>query len=62
LPRYSYGTTVRARLYRLHKTQRQLASVLGYSPSYISMVLSGKYPSEELRRKIDVQLKRWEEA
>lgn len=62
MPRYSYGTTVRARLYRLHKTQRQLAAALGYSPSYISMILSGKCPSRELRGKIDTQLKRWEQA
>ena len=62
MPRYSYGATVSAKLYRLHKTQRQLASALGYSPSYISMILSGKCPSQDLRQKIDSQLKRWEQA
>lgn len=61
MPRYSYSVTVRARLYRLRRTQRQLAAALGYSPSYISMALSGNRPSPELRKKIDRQLSAWEQ-
>lgn len=61
MPRYSYGITIRIRLARLHRTQRQLAAALGYSPSYISMVLSGRYPAPEMRRKIDRQLRQWEQ-
>lgn len=60
MPRYSYRITVRVRLARMHRTQRQLAAALGYSPSYISMVLAGKYPAPEVRRKIDQQLCLWE--
>lgn len=60
MPRYPYGTTVRVKLRRLGKTQRQLAAALGYSPSYICTVLSGKYPAPEVRRGIDRQLAQWE--
>lgn len=60
MPRYTFGVTVRARLYRLRKTQRQLAAALGYSPSYISMILSGSHRSPELRRLILRQLEQWE--
>lgn len=61
MPRYTFGVTVRARLYRLRKTQRQLAAALGYSPSYISMILSGSHRSSELRQKILHQLEQWEQ-
>ena len=61
MPRYSYGITTRARLYRLHRTQKQLAAALGYSSSYISMALSGRRLSPELREKIDRQLTKWEQ-
>ena len=60
MPRYSFGTTVRSRLYRLHKTQKELAAAIGYSPSYISMVLSDAYRSPELHRLILQQLEQWE--
>lgn len=62
MPRYAFGITVRTRLYRLRKTQRQLAAALGYSPSYISMILSGSHPSPELRRLILQQLDQWEQT
>jgi len=62
MPRYSYGVTVRAKLYRLRKTQRQLAAAVGYSPSYISMVLSDRLRAPELRRRIDLQLRQWEQG
>lgn len=61
MPRYSFGITVRARLYRLRKTQRQLAAALGYSPSYISMILSGSHQAPEIRRLILRQLEQWEQ-
>ena len=61
MPRYSYGTTARARLHRLRKTQRQLAAALGYSPSYVSMVLSGTYAAPAVRCRIDRLLARWEQ-
>ena len=60
MPKYSYGLSVRIRLHKLRKTQRQLASALGYSPSYISMVLSGGRPAEDLRQRIDRQIRLWE--
>lgn len=60
MPRYAYAITVRCRLARLHRTQRQLAAAIGYSPSYISMVLSGKCPAPHVRAMIDRQIKLWE--
>ena len=60
MPKYSYAITVRARLTRLHRTQRELAAALGYSPSYISMVLSGTYSSPAIRQKISALLQKWE--
>ena len=61
MPRYTFGTSVRARLYALRKTQRELAASLGYSPAYISMTLSGKQSSPELRQRILHQLEQWEQ-
>lgn len=59
MPRYSFGICVRAKLRKLHRTQRELAHSLGYSASYISMVLSGRFPAPDLRRRITDQLNRW---
>ncbi len=61
MAKYAYPVSVRARLLRLGRTQRELARALGYSRSYISMVLSGKYPAPEVRRKIDGLLEQWED-
>lgn len=60
MPKYPYAITVRAKLMRLHRTQRDIAAALGYSPSYISMVLSGAYPSPAIRQKISALLQKWE--
>ena len=60
MPRYDYSTTVRARLHRLGRTQRQLAAALGYSPSYICTILSGRHRAPVIRQKIDRQLRQWE--
>lgn len=60
MSKYDYGTRVRARLHRLRRTQRQLAAALGYSPSYISMVLSGTYTAPAVRERITRQLESWE--
>lgn len=61
MSKYDYGTRVRARLHRLRKTQKQLAAALGYSPSYICMVLSGAYPAPAVREQITRQLTKWEQ-
>lgn len=61
MAKYAYPVSVRARLLRLGRTQRDLAQALGYSRSYISMVVSGKYPAPDVRRKIDDLMKRWED-
>ena len=61
MAKYAYPVSVRARLLRLGRTQRDLAQALGYSRSYISMVVSGKHPAPDVRRKIDDLIKRWED-
>lgn len=61
MAKYSYPVSVRARLLRLGRTQRDVAMALGYSRSYISMVVSGKCPAPDVRRKIDDLMKRWED-
>lgn len=61
MPRYPYGVCVRSKLRRLHKTQQELARTLGYSSSYISMILSGRYPAPAVREKIQAQLDLWEQ-
>lgn len=60
MPKYPYSISVRARLLRLRRTQKELARTLGYSPSYISMVLANKYAAPNLREKIENQLTQWE--
>ncbi len=60
MPKYPYSVSVRARLLRLHRTQKELAARLGYSPSYISMVLSGKFHAPKLKTQIEDQLTKWE--
>lgn len=61
MSKYDYGTRIRARLHRLRRTQRQLAQTLGYSPSYISMVLSGTYTAPAVREQISRQMEIWEQ-
>ena len=61
MAKYSYPVSIRARLLRLGRTQRDLAQALGYSRSYISIVISGKCPATDVRRKIDNLLKQWED-
>ncbi len=61
MSRYDFGTSMQARLRRLKKTQRQLSASLGYSPSYISMVLSGTYAAPAVREKILTQVTQWEQ-
>lgn len=61
MPKYSYPITVRAKLMKLRRTQREIADALGYSPSYISMVLSGKHPAPAIRRQITALLQKWED-
>ena len=61
MAKYSYPVSVRARLLRLGRTQRDLAQALGYSRSYISIVISGKCPAPDIRKKIDELMKRWED-
>ncbi len=61
MPKYSYAITVRAKLMKLRRTQRDLAHALGYSPSYISMVLSGRCPAPFIRRQITDLLQKWED-
>ena len=60
MARYPFSVSVRARLDRLGKPQYQLAAALGYSPSYLSMYLSGKLRNPDLRPRISDQLSRWE--
>ena len=60
MPKYPYSVSVRARLLRLRRTQKELAKELGYSPSYISMALSGKVHAPLLKDRIDEQLAIWE--
>ena len=62
MPKYPYSISIRARLLRLHRSQRELAKQLGYSPSYISMVLSGKFHAPKVKEKIEAQLAKWEES
>lgn len=62
MPRYSYGITIRVKLRRLRKTQQQLARAVGYSPSYISMFLSGKIHNPELKLRVAEVLTGWEQA
>ena len=62
MSKYDYATRVRARLHRLGKTQRELAAALGFSPSYISMILSGAYKAPAVRDAIVRQLEQWEGA
>lgn len=61
MAKYAYSVSVRARLLRLGRTQRDLAQALGYSRSYISMVVSGRCPAPDLRKKIDRLMKQWED-
>jgi len=49
MARYTYGATIQMKLRRLHRTQRQLAAELGYSPSYVSLYLSGKLQNPAIR-------------
>lgn len=60
MPKYPYSVSVRARLLRLGRTQKELAARLGYSPSYISMVLSRKFHAPKLKAQIENQLAEWE--
>lgn len=60
MARYPFPVSVRARLNKLGKTQYQLAAALGYSPSYLSMFLSGKLRNPELRPRITAILAQWE--
>ena len=60
MPKYSYPVSVRARLLKLGRTQQDLARALGYSPSYISMVLSGRHPAPAIRQRIADLLEKWE--
>ena len=60
MAKYAYPISVRARLLRLGHTQRDVAKALGYSRSYISMVVSGKYPAPEVRKKIEDLILQWE--
>ena len=60
MSKYDYGTRIRARLHRLGKTQQELARCLGFSPSYISMVLSGTCCAPAVRAQITDQLEKWE--
>lgn len=60
MPKYSYAVSVRARLLKLGRTQQEVSRTLGYSPSYISMVLSGRHPAPAIRQKIDQLLAQWE--
>ena len=61
MAKYAYPVSVRARLFRLGRTQRDLAKALGYSHSYISMVVSGKYPAADVRKKINDLIDQWED-
>ena len=61
MTRYTYGVTIQMKLRRLHRTQRQLAAELGYSPSYVSLYLSGKLQNPMLRTKIQEILTQWEQ-
>ena len=60
MPKYPFGTSVRARLRKLRRTQRQLAEAVHYSPSYISMLLSGRLHNDLLKQQISAVLTRWE--
>ena len=60
MAKYSYPITVRARLLRLRRSQRELAEQLGYSQSYISMVLSQRCAAPKVRQQIEDLLQQWE--
>ena len=60
MPKYSYTVSVRARLQKLRRTQREVADALGYSRSYISMVLSGKCQAPAIRQQVAELLQKWE--
>lgn len=60
MARYPFSVSVRARLAKLGRPQYQLAAALGYSPSYLSMFLSGKLRNPQLRPRITAILTQWE--
>lgn len=62
MAKYTHSVSIRARLLRLGRTQQDLARTLGYSRSYISMVVSGKYAAPTVRKKIENLLTQWEET
>lgn len=60
MARYPYPARIKAKLHIFGKTQRELAAELGYTPGYISHLLTANCVPQEMREKIEIIFEKWE--